>query len=69
MTQGSYQIDAGQTHFQAGNTATKQDAVGDSMFVVIRGCCEVTMEGQTQEGITGGHITFALHTNQLAEQA
>lgn len=70
MTQDSNQkIGTGQTHFQAGDTATKQDAVGDSMFVVIRGCCEVTMEGKSQEGTTGGQVTLALHTIQLAGQA
>ena len=70
MTQDSNQkIGTGQTHFEAGETATKQDAVGGSMFVVIRGCCEVTMEGKPQEGTTGGQVTLALHTNQLAGQA
>ena len=69
MTQGFHgKHGTGQTHLQAGDTATKQDAVGDSMFVVIRGCCEVTWDGKSQEGPAGGQITFALHTNQLQDK-
>lgn len=44
---------ADQALFQAGDLATKQGDVGDSMFVVSSGCCSLTTQSANREEITG----------------
>ncbi|KAL3143950.1 hypothetical protein ABBQ32_003764 [Trebouxia sp. C0010 RCD-2024] len=43
----------GQTVLQAGDLATKQAAVGDSMFLVISGSCELITLTADREDVTG----------------
>lgn len=59
-------IGAGQVHFKAGDTVIKQDAVGDTMYMVLSGCCEVSVESRSQGDITGGQMILSLHTHTSA---